>query len=238
MTRMTTRRPAVLIADDHPVVADGFAMVLKPFFDVKGIVTDLDALSATIATCRPDVVVLDLAFGTRSSLPVMRGIRQRPDGKVSFVILTGMGSRALANAAMRDGASSVLLKGCSTQDLRLAVEAAAQGRTPLGKRTGDSESVGVDLSTKVQVGGVWLRSRHAAVLLLLLDGLDRRTIASRLDMTVKGVDYCLRTMKDATGVNALVGLLHWAMEHQVGLRRAARGELSGRHAHDLSLGTE
>jgi DNA-binding NarL/FixJ family response regulator len=139
---------------------------------------------------------------------------------------------------MRGGASAVLLKGCSTQDLRLAVEAAAEGRVAQGQIPGDAQSTEVDLSAKVRVGGVRLRVRHAAVLVLLLDGLDRRTIASRLGMTLRGVDYCVRTLKDATGINALVGLLHWAMEHQAGLRHAARGELSGRPAAGLNLGTE
>lgn len=227
MTVRTNHRPAVLIADDHPVVADGFAMVLTPYFDVKGVVTDLDALPATIATCRPDVVVLDLAFGERSSIPVMQGILARRGTGVSFVVLTGMESRAVTNAALRGGASAVLLKGCSTQDLRLAIEAASQGRTPQVRRTDDAGASGRDRSTKVRVGGVWLRARHAAVLVLLLEGMDRRTIASRLDMTVKGVDYCVRTAKDATGIHALVGLLHWAMEHQVGLRHAARHGPSG-----------
>ena len=51
------KRPQVLLADDHRVVAEGLRSLLEPHFEVAGIVSDGRELLAAAKALDPDVVV-------------------------------------------------------------------------------------------------------------------------------------------------------------------------------------
>ena len=56
---ITGRRPRVLIADDHLLVATALKSLLTPEFDFVGVVEDGRALLAEARRLRPDVIVAD-----------------------------------------------------------------------------------------------------------------------------------------------------------------------------------
>ena len=62
------KKPRVLLADDHRVVAEGLRSLLEPHFEVAGIVSDGRELLAAAKALDPDVVVLDI------SMPSLNGI--------------------------------------------------------------------------------------------------------------------------------------------------------------------
>lgn len=221
---MTSERPGqatVLIADDHTVVAEGLAMSLRPHFTVIGQVTRLDRLLDSIRQTRPDVVILDLSFEGVSALPVLEEALADPGIESRFVILTAYASKALTGAAFRAGASAYLLKGASTHELRMAIEAALEGRQFSLDDSGDATRLSADT---VMVGGVALRPRQLDVLNLLLDGLDRDAIAERMEITPRGVDYHLATTREVTGTPNIRLLMLWASEHEDALRLALKGK--------------
>ena len=61
-------RPRVLIADDHPLLAERCKSVLESEFDVLGIVTDGLQLVAAAYSQKPDLIVLDI------SMPFLNGL--------------------------------------------------------------------------------------------------------------------------------------------------------------------
>jgi CheY-like chemotaxis protein len=63
-----TRRPRILIADDHTLVAEAFVKLLEPEFEVIGIFADGQALLAAGPQLKPDVIVLDVG------MPLMNGL--------------------------------------------------------------------------------------------------------------------------------------------------------------------
>jgi CheY-like chemotaxis protein len=63
-----TKRPRVLIADDHTFVAEACVKLLEPEFDVVGTVADGQALLTAVPELRPDVIVLDVG------MPLMNGL--------------------------------------------------------------------------------------------------------------------------------------------------------------------
>ena len=103
------RRPTVLIADDHAVVADGLASLLKQEFDVVATVGDGVSLVAEAARLRPDVVVTDVSMPGLGGLEALRRLKaQRAELKV--VLLTMHASATLAAEAMRAGASAETIR--------------------------------------------------------------------------------------------------------------------------------
>ena len=57
---MTTRRPTILIADDHTIVAEGLVKLLSRRFDVVATVADGTALVEAAERFRPDIIIADL----------------------------------------------------------------------------------------------------------------------------------------------------------------------------------
>jgi len=57
-----TKRPRILIADDHNLVAELCKRLLETEFDVVGVVSDGRALVRAVLELKPDVIVLDIAM--------------------------------------------------------------------------------------------------------------------------------------------------------------------------------
>lgn len=222
MKQNGTRRTAILVADDHKVVCQGIAGLLRPFFDVVGEVTELGSLIPSIKQHRPDVVLLDLTFGGVSSLPIIQRALERKEISTRFVVLTAHESSALERAAFNAGAHAFLLKGVGTQELRLAVEAARADRRYVAvahRPAGDRADRSV-----VDVEGILLRRKQVQVLLLLHEGLSRMQVAQRLGIGIRGVDFHLRIAKEATGLRKLQLLVKWAAERKDVLEAILSGE--------------
>lgn len=220
------RRATILIADDHTVVAEGLAEALRPHFSVVGQVTRLEHLLDAVRESQPEVVILDLAFEGRSSLSVLQEATDDPRIESRFVVLTAYASKALAKAAFRAGAMSFLLKGASTHELRLAIEAALEGR----QFTAGEIDAATQMSEEalpgrlVKVGGIALRPKQIWVLNLLLDGLDRDAIGEELGISPKGAEYHLMKIRAALGTPNIRLLTLWATEHEKALRKALDGK--------------
>ena len=77
-------KPGLLLADDHPPLLEAAAVLLKPHFDMVGIVTDGAKLVSEALRLRPDVIVTDV------TMPVMTGIdaviRLRKSGSSAKVV--------------------------------------------------------------------------------------------------------------------------------------------------------
>ena len=103
------RRPRVLLADDHKIVAEGLRSLLEPEFEVVGTVEDGRALVAAAQKLNPDVIVADI------SMPLLNGIeaaRQLKKGtsQAKIVFLTMHPDVMYATRALEAGASAYVLK--------------------------------------------------------------------------------------------------------------------------------
>ena len=67
----------VLLADDHAVVAEGFATLLKDNFNVVGMVNDGRALVAASDRLQPDVVITDISMPLLNGLDAVRQIKSK-----------------------------------------------------------------------------------------------------------------------------------------------------------------
>ena len=69
-------RPTVLLADDHAIVTDGLAKILKEaHFDVVGAVRDGQQLLDAAARLRPDVIITDLSMPGLTGLDALARLR-------------------------------------------------------------------------------------------------------------------------------------------------------------------
>ena len=121
----------VLIADDHVLVRDGFAMILstQPDLEVVGEAADgVEAISAA-RELRPDVVLMDIRMpnldGIEATTTICRETRAR------VLVLTTFDLDEYVYDALRAGASGFLLKDMRRNELVDAIRVVAAGESLL-----------------------------------------------------------------------------------------------------------
>lgn len=174
----------ILLADDHPVVRAGLRAILagESDLDVVGEAATPDAAAGLAAELAPDVVLMDLQFGTeQSGAEATRRIRGLPDPP-AVLVLTNYDTDSDILGAVEAGASGYLLKDAPPDELITAIRAAAEGETAL------APAIAGRLLARMRSPQPSLSARETEVLRLVADGASNGDIAARLhisDATVK-----------------------------------------------------
>ncbi len=220
------RRPTILIADDHILVAAALTTALEEWFRVAGVVQTVEALGPALQTTGARAVVLDVGFPEGSSLTSLPDlVEMHPD--VRFVVLTAHADRVLLNAALEAGAAAFVVKHSAPTELRVAIEEALAGRiyvTPLLHVPGPEEAM---FQPEPRSSAVLpqLSSRQLHVLRMLRDGASYKEITDVIGISVKTVEYHLNAIRGRLGLAKVSEIVRWAEEHLP----PSSGEAPGRH---------
>jgi DNA-binding NarL/FixJ family response regulator len=209
------KRITVLLADDHSLVAEGLKRILEPEFELVGVVKDGRSLLAAARELKPDVIVSDITMPELNGVEALEELK-KDDPDVRVVFLTMQQHVAFARQAMDAGALGYVLKYSATEELIMAVQAAAQGKTFVtsaiagellkAMRSGDD-------AEKDPVRRLTLRQRE--ILRLLVDGHSAKAIAVRLDISPRTVEFHKYSMMETLGISSNAELIRFALESRV-----------------------
>jgi DNA-binding NarL/FixJ family response regulator len=123
----------LLLVDDQSLFREALRTLLslQPDFDIVGEAPDGRAAGELVATCRPDVVLMDLRMPVLGGVEATRRICRGPAPVPRIVVLTTFDEDAEVVEALRAGAVGYLLKASSAEKLCGAIRAAAQGTSVL-----------------------------------------------------------------------------------------------------------
>ncbi|GAA0450379.1 DNA-binding response regulator [Actinoplanes capillaceus] len=177
----------VLVVDGHQTFAEllGHALAGQPDLRWVGHArTGAEALSLA-AELRPDVIVLDPELSDADGIAIAELIRVRqPDSRV--VILTASEEQSLVRRATTAGAAGFLSKNGALGDVLNALRTAHRGSmtvsTDILARLLRSTTPATAPRGGVANGGLTVRENE--VLQLMAAGLDARTVARRLGISV------------------------------------------------------
>ena len=208
-----TRRPRVLLADDHLMVAEALKSLLAPEFELVGVVEDGRALVEAAGTLRPDVIVADVTMPHLNGIDALVRLRQRGD-RVPVVFLTMHRDATFARRALDAGASGFVLKHSAPAELVTAIRAALEGRTYLTPQlVGDVLDAIKQGRDEAGVSVASLTPRQREVLQLLAEGRSTKQIASRLAISVRTVEFHKYQMMETLGLHTNAELVHFAIKH-------------------------
>jgi two-component system, NarL family, response regulator NreC len=207
------RSTTVLIADDHAIVAQGIASLLKAHgFDVVGTVGDGQQLVTEATRLRPDVIVTDVSMPGLTGLDVLARLKaERIDSRI--IVLTMHNDGELATRALRAGASGFLLKDSAGEELVSAIEQVVQGRVYLTPAV--TKDVMERMQTAPAVAGPPLTERQREVLRLIVEGRRMKEIAASLNLSTRTVETHKYEMMQVLGVHSTAELVRYALERRL-----------------------
>lgn len=184
------RPVTVLVADDHRLMREGTAALLRadPRVEVVGMASNGEDALTLVERRAPDVVLLDLEMPVLGGIEACATIRGRHP-EVEVLILTVSENEPDVWAALRMGAAGYLLKDMPPAELVEAVLDAGHGEPHIAQRMAGRmlrEFAGGARSADDPL--VELSPREREVLALLAEGMRNREIAERLvvsETTVK-----------------------------------------------------
>jgi len=207
------RRNSVLLADDHAIVIEGLARLLREHdFDVVGTVGDGNALIDAAKRLRPEVIVTDLSMPGLSGLDVLaRLTAERIDSKV--IVLTMHNDPDLATVAMREGAAGFLLKESAGEELLTAIRQVLQGHVYLAPAL--TKDVMQRMAGAVGALEPQLTPRQLDVLRLIVKGQRMKEIAANLALSTRTVETHKYEMMQVLGLHSTAELVRYALDRRL-----------------------
>ena len=187
-------RIRILIAEDHAVVRDGLAAVLKfePDMAVVGLAKNGQEAVTQFRELKPDVVLMDLAMPELDGVGAILAIR----GESSYariLVLTTYDNDESVFRALENGAKGYLLKDSSTADLLGAIRKIHAGGTHV------SERAAARLAERAMAGGP-LSPREIEVLTWIAEGKSNKEIAALLFISEGTVKTHVLSIHEKLGV--------------------------------------
>lgn len=203
-------RTRVLLADDHRMVADALAALLKDSFDLVGLVREGQSLLKEAARLKPDVIVTDIFMPVLNGVDAVRQLRkQGVHSKVVF--LTVHADRKIAAEAFRVGASGFVSKESAGEELIQAIQYAVQGRIYVTPLVG-SDMVDVLIEAQNSSGlQPALTTRQREVLQLVAEGKTMKEVANVLGISVRTAETHKYEAMQVLEVQTTAELIHWAI---------------------------
>ncbi len=207
------RRPRVLLADDHLLVAEALESLLAPEFDLVGVVEDGRALVEAAGKLRPDVIVADVTMPHLNGIDALVQLRQGGD-RTPVVFLTMHRDVTFARRALDAGASGFVLKHSASVELVAAIRAALQGKTYLTPQLA-GEVLEAMKEGPERAGGpvASLTPRQREVLQLLAEGRSAKEIAANLGISARTVEFHKYQMMETLDLHTNAELIHFAIKH-------------------------
>jgi len=208
------KKPRVLLADDHKIVAEGLRSLLEPEFDLVGAVEDGRALIAAVEELQPDVAVVDVSMPKLNGIEAVRQIKQK-NKRIKIVFLTMHPDVTYAASAFEAGASGYVLKHSAPAELVMAIQEALEGRTYVTPRIAGELMQAYREGTARPDGLAGITPRQREVLQLLAEGLSTKEIASTLGISTRTVEFHKYKMMEDLGIKTAAELIRYAVKQGI-----------------------
>lgn len=118
--------PQVLLADDHPVVAEGMRTLLKDQCELVGTVGDGPALVDAAIALRPEIILADISMPGFGGIEAVRRLRSL-GVTAKVIMLTMYADLDLMEEAFAAGADGYVIKHSAGEELIQAIRDVSRG---------------------------------------------------------------------------------------------------------------
>lgn len=205
----------ILIVDDHMIIRRGLKQILAEAPGIAGIEEAPDGPGAMrwLREQAFDVVLLDIALGSRDGLDVLAGIRNEFP-RLGVIMLSVYPEAQFAVRAIKSGANAYLNKGCEPDDLLAAIAKVGTGGIYVTPAIAEllAQNVRKDASNAPHE---LLSNREFQVLKLLAAGQSVGAISQQLALSPNTISTYRARIFDKLNVRTLVDLIGYVNRHQL-----------------------
>jgi DNA-binding NarL/FixJ family response regulator len=206
-------RPRVLLADDHRIVLAGLEAMLADEYELAGCAGDGRSLLELARSTPADFIVADISMPGPNGIDALQAMRR--DGlDIPVIFLTMHTEPAYARRALEAGAAGYVLKHAAPQELRQALQVAAQGGVYISAEIA-AEVLGGPGQRPERDPASGLTPRQREILRLLVDGRSAKEIARLLDISHRTVEYHKYQAMETLGVATNAELIQLALRLQI-----------------------
>ena len=208
----------IFIADDHPVVRDGYALLIRrePDLEVVGESGEGADILRQIDQLRPDLCLLDLSLKSGNGLELCKQIRSRFQS-VRVLVVSMHDETLYAERVLRSGALGYISKAEATHKLIGAIRQVLSGEVYLSQKMRErtlARSAG-DLTAEGSLLDK-LSDRELEVFELIGQGSTTREIAEKLSLSPKTIESYRENLKAklnlANSTELTRHAVHWVLE--------------------------
>lgn len=208
------RRPKILIADDHVLVAEACKNLLEPEFNVVAVVSNGRALLQASRELRPDVVILEISMPELNGLDAGEQIKLE-NRQIRLIYLTMAVKPDVAAEAFRRGAAGYVLKRDEANELLVAVRRVLRGESHLSPHiTRDTVEFLLRSGNKLPQGRR-ITVRQSEILQLLAEGKTMKEVAYILQLKPGTIAFHKYTMMDTLGLTTSAALIEYAINQHI-----------------------
>lgn len=183
----------IMIVEDHAVVRQGLAALLKTVPDLTVVAEAANGAEAVtlFKQHQPDITLMDLRLPEMSGVQAITAIRKDfPTARI--VVLTTYDGDEDIYRALQAGAKGYLLKGMSSDELMNAIRVVQAGHTHIPKLVADRLAE--------RMGGPELTNRELEILRLIVGGNSNKEIGNQLNISEATVKTHVNSILSKLGV--------------------------------------
>ena len=198
----------VLLADDHALVRAGIHNALKalPNLQIVGEVGNGPDVIAALARLQPDCLLIDVSMPDFEPLSAIRQIRARYPN-MYILVVSAYDDDVYVQGMLGAGVNGYHLKDQPLGELRLAVTRVLAGERWISSPLLDK------LLHKKEGEMPALSKRQREILRQLVKGQDNRTIAQRLNLSIKTIENHLTRLYRQLKVSSRLEAANYVHDH-------------------------
>ncbi|MCG3114092.1 MAG: response regulator transcription factor [Candidatus Manganitrophus sp. SA1] len=196
----------ILIADDHRVVREGLAAILKSRNDMDVVgeaINGFEVIEKTKAL-KPDVILMDISMPQMNGVEATRAVR-KISPEIGIVVLTMHDDDATIFELVRTGVHGYLLKDADSSEIVKAIQSIYKGESIIHpsiarKILGEFSQLEPEQVKKAPRQMYNLSGREVDVLRRVAKGKTNKEIASELHLSEKTIKNHVRNIFHKMGV--------------------------------------
>jgi DNA-binding NarL/FixJ family response regulator len=212
--KVTTRKK-ILVVDDHPMTRHGITQRLQfePDLEVSASVGTAKAALAAVASCPPDLALVDLSLGERSGLELIKDLHAlHPE--VPVLVFSMHYETLYAERALRAGARGYIMKSEGAEKLIDAIRRVLRGEVYLSTvmRNHATHRFARGPAAATGHNAAVLSDRELEVFELIGQGLGTRQVCERLHLSTSTVETHRAHIKEKLNLHTATELVRAAVE--------------------------